>query len=95
MTDESGRREWGTEMPARARSGPVEVVVGERGVEAAIRLLKRLVLKDGVLQALKRRAHYEKPGDRRRRKVREAARRRRKAARRAVVRDARFQDQRF
>ncbi len=94
MRDDSGRREWGAE-PARARSGPVEVVVGERGVEAAIRLFKRLVLRDGILQSLRRRAHYEKPGDRRRRKVREAARRRRKQARRALVRDARLHDQRF
>jgi small subunit ribosomal protein S21 len=82
-------------MPVPARYGPVEVVVGERGVEAAIRLFKRLVLKDGVLQALKRRAHYEKPGERRRRKVREAERRRRKQARRALIRDARLGEPRF
>ena len=95
MSDDRGRGEWQGERPARARYGPVEVVVGERGVEAAIRLFKRLVLKDGILQALRRHAHYEKPGDRRRRKVREAARRRRKQARRALVRDARLQEQHF
>lgn len=77
---------------SRSRYGPVEVVVGERGVEAAIRLFKRLVLKDGILQALRRHAHYEKPGDRRRRKVREAARRRRKTERRALMREARQRD---
>jgi small subunit ribosomal protein S21 len=92
---ENGRGEWQGETSGRTRGGPVEVVVGERGVEAALRLFKRLVLKDGILQSLKRRAHYEKPGDRRRRKVREADRRRRKQARRAIVRDARLQDQRF
>jgi small subunit ribosomal protein S21 len=74
-------------MPVRRRGGAVEVVVGERGVEAAIRLFKRLVLRDGVLQALKRRSHYEKPGDRRRRKARESVRRRRKQARRALLRE--------
>ncbi len=68
------------------RYGPVEVVVGEQGVEAAIRLFKRLVLRDGILQQLKRRAHYEKPGDRRRRKARESVRRRRKQERRALTR---------
>jgi len=92
---DNGRGERAGEAPARRRYGPVEVIVGERGVEAAIRLFKRLVLKDGILQTLKRRSHYEKPGDRQRRKIREAARRRRKQARRAVVRDARLHDQRF
>ncbi len=90
MSEGTGHGEWHGER--QSRLGSVEVIVGERGVEAAIRLFKRLVLKDGILQALKRRAHYEKPGDRRRRKVREAARRRRKQARRAIVRDARLQE---
>jgi len=92
---DNGRGERAFEGPARPRYGPVEVIVGERGVEAAIRLFKRLVLRDGILQTLKRRTHYEKPGERRRRKVREAARRRRKQARRTLVRDARLHDQRF
>jgi len=95
VSNDSGRWERAGEVPARPRYGPVEVIVGERGVEAAIRLFKRLVLKDGILQTLKRRSHYEKPGERRRRKVREAARRRRKQERRALVRDARLHDQRF
>ncbi|HSB67740.1 MAG TPA: 30S ribosomal protein S21 [Candidatus Methylomirabilis sp.] len=87
MSYDNGRGGWTGEMPSRSRYGPLEVVVGERGVEAAIRLFKRLVLRDGILQAFKRRSHYEKPGDRRRRKVREADRRRRKQARRALLRD--------
>ena len=60
------------------RHSPLEVTVGDRGVEGALRLFKRLVLRDGILREVKRHAHYEKPGDRRRRKVREAARRLRK-----------------
>jgi small subunit ribosomal protein S21 len=56
-------------------------------VEGAIRLFKRLVLKDGILRDLKRHAHYEKPGDRKRRKSREAARRLRKQQRRAAERE--------
>ncbi len=95
MSEDTRRGEWHGERPARIRGGPVEVVVGERGVEAAIKLFKRLVLKDGILQALTRHARYEKPGDRRRRKVREAARRRQKQARRELVRDARLHEPRF
>jgi small subunit ribosomal protein S21 len=68
------------------RHRPLEVTVGDRGVEGAIRLFKRLVLRDGILRDLKRRAHYEKPGDRRRRKKREAARRLRKRLVRALQR---------
>ena len=73
------------------RHRPLEVTVGGRGVEGAIRLFKRLVLRDGILRDLKRRAHYEKPGDRRRRKVREAARRRRKQRVRAMARGEQFE----
>lgn len=68
------------------RHRPLEVTVGDRGVEGAIRLFKKLVLRDGILRDLKRRAHYEKPGDRRRRKAREAARRLRKREGRALAR---------
>ncbi len=92
MSENAGRGEWQEERRARARYGAVEVVVGERGVDAALRLFKRLVLKDGILQTLRRHAYYEKPGDRRRRKVREATRRRRKAERRALMREARQRD---
>jgi small subunit ribosomal protein S21 len=68
------------------RHRPLEVTVGDRGVEGALRLFKRLVLRDGILRDLKRRSHYEKPGDRRRRKSREAARRLRKQRMRALAR---------
>lgn len=68
------------------RHRPLEVTVGDRGVEGAIRLFKRLVLRDGILRDLKRRSRYEKPGDRRRRKAREAARRLRKRQGRALAR---------
>jgi len=68
------------------RHRPLEVTVGDRGVEGAIRLFKRLVLRDGILRDLKRRSRYEKPGDRRRRKKREAARRLRKRQGRALAR---------
>ena len=47
VREETGRGEGRGEVrgdgPTRSRYGPVEVVVGERGVEAAIRLFKKLV----------------------------------------------------
>lgn len=65
---------------------PLEVTVDEGGVESALKLFKRLVLRDGILRELKQRRHYEKPGERKRRKVREAARRRRRQLSRALRR---------
>ncbi|RPI03976.1 MAG: 30S ribosomal protein S21 [Zetaproteobacteria bacterium] len=81
-----GRDGSGAEGGDSPRHRPLEVTVGDRGVEGALRLFKRLVLRDGILRDLKRRAHFEKPGDRRRRKVREAARRLRKQRARALQR---------
>ncbi len=65
---------------------PLEVRVGEKGLEGALRLFKKLVLKDGLLRDLKRHAHYEKPGERRRRKTRESLWRLRKQRIRALRR---------
>ena len=72
--------------PSRPRHRALEVTVGERGVEGAIRLFRKLVQRDGILRDLKRHSRYEKPGDRRRRKKREAARRLRKQESRARAR---------
>jgi small subunit ribosomal protein S21 len=77
----------GSRFDKGTRHRPLEVKVDGRGVESAIRLFKKLILRDGILKELKRRAHYEKPGEKRRRKVREAARRLRRQAARAVRRD--------
>ncbi len=71
-----------------ARRHPLEVVVGDRGVESALRTFKRLVLRDGILRELKRRKNYEKPGERKRRKMREAARRRRRQLKRNQRRES-------
>ncbi|MDD9944182.1 MAG: 30S ribosomal protein S21 [Myxococcales bacterium] len=60
---------------------PVEVVVGERGLERAIKHLKRKMANEGILRELKRRRHYMKPSIKRRKKEAEAARRRRKRVR--------------
>ena len=61
---------------------PLEVSVDERGLERAIRRLKRKIDTEGVTRELKRRRHYEKPSVRKRRKAREAERRRRRRDRR-------------
>ena len=64
----------------RSRGPALTVIVGDRGIEQAMRVFKKLILKEGLLKDLKRREHYEKPGDRKRRKQREAVRRRRRQA---------------
>jgi len=57
---------------------PVEVVVGDKGLERAVKHLKRKMASEGILRELKRRRHYMKPSVSRRKKQAEAARRRRK-----------------
>ncbi len=59
----------------------LEVAVDERGVERAIRKLRRLMAGEGVLREIKRRRHYEKPSIRNKRKLREAERRRKRRER--------------
>jgi small subunit ribosomal protein S21 len=60
---------------------PLEVSVGEKGIERAIKHLKRKMAAEGILRELKRRRHYMKPSVKRRKKMSEAARRRRKRLR--------------
>jgi small subunit ribosomal protein S21 len=67
---------------------PVEVHVGERGLERAVKHLKRKMATEGILRELKRRRHYMKPSVKKRKKAAEAARRRRKRVRQ--VDDRRF-----
>ena len=64
--------------PDAIQCKPVEVIVGDKGVERAIKHLKRKMAAEGVLRELKRRRHYMKPSVKRRKKESEAARRRRK-----------------
>lgn len=56
------------------------MIIVRDGIEAAIRLFKREVGKDGILRELKNKRHYEKPSVKRKRKQREAKRRRNKEA---------------
>ena len=66
---------------------PLEVRVDERGVERAIRKLRRLMASEGVLREIKRRRHYEKPSVKSKRKLREAERRRKRRQRKGPMRD--------
>jgi small subunit ribosomal protein S21 len=49
-------------------------------VDFALRLLKKKVLKAGMIRELKRRRYYEKPSERRRRQKREGIKNARKRA---------------
>lgn len=68
---------------------PLEVRVDERGVERAIRKLRRLLASEGVLREIKRRRHYEKPSVKSKRKLREAERRRKRRERKKAQFDGR------
>jgi small subunit ribosomal protein S21 len=77
MEEREEAREGGrSSMPVLGR--PIEVKVDERGIERALRRLRRVMATEGVLREIKRRRHYEKPSVRRNRKVREAVRRRKR-----------------
>jgi small subunit ribosomal protein S21 len=68
---------------------PLEVKVDDRGVERAIRKLRRLMASEGVLREIKRRRHYEKPSVKSKRKLREAERRRKRRERKKLTGDHR------
>lgn len=72
-------------IPVTGRA--LEVKVDERGVERAIRKLRRLMASEGVLREIKRRRHYEKPSIRNKRKEREAERRRKRRTRKTRMGD--------
>jgi small subunit ribosomal protein S21 len=74
-------------IPVQGR--PLEIKVDERGVERAIRKLRRLMAGEGVLREIKRRRHYEKPSVRSKRKSLEADRRRKRRLRKGPPRSER------
>jgi small subunit ribosomal protein S21 len=58
----------------------MDVLVKNNDVDFALRLLKKKVLKAGMIQELKRRRYYEKPSERRRRQKRAGIKNTRKRA---------------
>lgn len=63
---------------------PIEVEVRD-SVEKALKILKQKMAKEGVLQEVKRRRFYEKPGAKRKRKQREARKRMRRENKRRLI----------
>ena len=57
--------------------GAMEVVV-EHGVEKAMKVLKRKLIKEGLFKELKSRRYYEKPSERKKRKSKESRKKHRK-----------------
>lgn len=60
----------------------LKIEVFDNQIDAALKSLKKQMLKDGVFQEMKRRAAYEKPSVKRKRKQAAARKKRRKAMRR-------------
>ncbi|MCM2359212.1 MAG: 30S ribosomal protein S21 [Geobacteraceae bacterium] len=57
------------------------IIVHGNDIERALRDLKRMVQRDGILKEVRKRRFYEKPSVKKKRKQVEAERRRRKALR--------------
>ncbi|MCC7541790.1 MAG: 30S ribosomal protein S21, partial [Deltaproteobacteria bacterium] len=47
--------------PEPVQCKPLEVIVGDKEIERAIKHLKRKMAAEGILRELKRRRHYMKP----------------------------------
>ena len=60
----------------------MRIVVVDNQVEAALKQLKKQMLKDGLYQEMKRRQHYEKPSVKRKRKWAQARKKRLRALKR-------------
>ena len=60
----------------------MRIVVVDNQVEAALKQLKKQMLKDGLYQEMKRRQHYEKPSVKRKRKAAQARKKRLRALKR-------------
>ena len=65
----------------------INVKVFNNNVEKAIRVLKKKMLKEGIIKELKQRRYYEKPSEMRLREQKENIRRWRKAQKRRMERD--------
>jgi len=62
----------------------VKIEVFDNQIEGALKALKKQMLKEGLFQEMKRRAHYEKPSVKRKRKAAQARKKRRKAMKRLL-----------
>ncbi len=65
----------------------INVKVFNNNVEKAIRVLKKKMLKEGIIKELKERRYYEKPSEKKLKEQKENIRRWRKAQKRRMERD--------
>ncbi len=71
---------WGSGIPATVESkseAALEVIV-EHGMEKAMKILKRKLIKEGLFKELKSRRYFEKPCEKRKRKRKESEKKVRK-----------------
>jgi small subunit ribosomal protein S21 len=66
---------------------PMRVFVRDNDINAALRVLKKKLQREGTFREMKRRRSYEKPSERRAREAAEAVRRHRKAMRKRLERE--------
>jgi small subunit ribosomal protein S21 len=66
----------------------LKVEVFDNQIEGALKTLKKQMLKEGLFQEMKRRAHYEKPSVKKKRKAAQARKKRRKALKRSLQYEA-------
>ena len=65
----------------------MQVFVRDNDINAALRVLKKKMQREGTFREMKRRRHYEKPSERRAREKSEAIRRSRKTLRKRMERE--------
>jgi small subunit ribosomal protein S21 len=65
----------------------MKVFVRDNDMNAALRMLKKKMQREGLFREMKRRRSYEKPSERRAREAAEAARRNRKMLRKRMERE--------
>ena len=65
----------------------MKIDVRDNQIEPALKALKKLMLKDGLFQEMKRREHYEKPSVKRKQKQARARKKLRKAMKRDALRN--------
>lgn len=65
----------------------MQVFVRDNNVDAALRVLKKKMQREGILREIKLRKHYEKPSERRVREKAQAIRRSRKLERKKLQRE--------
>ena len=65
----------------------MQVIVRDNNIEQAIRVLKKLMQREGLFREMRARSAYEKPSEKRAREKSEAIRRQRKLARKQMQRE--------